>query len=311
MPASKHTHAPALLVILAFATVYIVWGSTYFFIQKAVHTFPPFLMGAIRFITAGMILFGWCALKKERLFNPQHIKTAAITGILLLFIGNGAVIWVEKFMPSAMVAIMVSSAPVWFVLLDRPKWSENLKSTSTLSGLLAGFAGVILLFWNEISSSLHSGNQQQKLSGLLLLVIASAAWSGGSLYSKYRSEGGSSTVSTSWQMIAAGLAFLPCSIFSGELTHTRWESVSTESWLSLLYLILMGSIAAYTAYVWLLQVRPATQVSTYAYVNPVIAVLLGVLFANEKVSWVQIAGLVIILGSVLMINLAKYRNSRN
>ncbi|WP_374163151.1 EamA family transporter [Arcticibacter sp. MXS-1] len=311
MSATKSSHAPALLVILAFATVYVVWGSTYFFIQKAVAHLPPFLMGAMRFLTAGVLLLAWCGAKKEKLFEPAQLKTAAVTGFLLLFIGNGAVIWVEQFMPSAMVAIMVSSSPVWFVLLDVPRWKENLTNVSTLTGLFSGFLGVVLLFWEQISNSIHVTSQAPKMLGLALLVLASAAWSGGSLYSKYNSKGGSATVSTAWQMIMAGIFFVPCSILTGESRHVTLSEVPAEGWLALIYLILMGSIAAYSAYVWLLQVRPATQVSTYAYVNPVIAVLLGVFFANEKVSYLQVIGLIIILGSVLLINLAKYKKAKS
>lgn len=310
MSPTKQTHAPALLVVLAFATVYIVWGSTYFFIQQAVHYIPPFLMGSIRFLTAGMLMLGWSILQRERVFVWRHILTAAITGLLLLFIGNGLVIWVEQFLPSAMVAIMVSSAPVWFVLLDKPKWQENIKSKSTITGLISGFAGVILLFWDQVRDSFQTSGDENKLLNLFLLIVASVAWSGGSLYSKYNSKAGSARTNTSWQMIAAGIAFIPGAIVTGELKNMKWETVPAEGWLALIYLILMGSIAAFSAYVWLLQVRPATEVSTYAYVNPVIAVLLGVFFANETVTWLQVAGLVVILASVLLINLNNYRKKR-
>ncbi len=307
MSVTKQPHASALLVIVAFATVYIVWGSTYFFIQKAVHYIPPFLMGAMRFLTAGILLLGWCSYRGEKIFEKRHIQSAVVSGLLLLFIGNGAVIWVEQFLPSGMVAIMVSSAPVWFVLLDRPKWSQNLRNISTITGLIIGFGGIVLLFSDQIGDSFQTGGDHKKLAGLGLLILGSVAWSAGSLYSKYHSVEGSAILNTAWQMLIAGLAFMPCSILSGELSDILWKSVPSEAWFSLIYLILMGSIAAFSAYIWLLQVRPATQVSTYAYVNPVIAVLLGILFAHETVSWNQTGGLVIILGSVLLINLARYR----
>lgn len=298
---------PILFVIIAFATVYVVWGSTYFFIQKAVHEIPPFLMGFMRFVTAGLLLLGWCALRGEKVLDRAYILPSAVTGFMLLFVGNGAVIWAEQYIPSVIVAIMVSSSPIWFVLFDRSKWSINFNTPSTIIGLLIGFAGVILLFWNQLSGGLSGGGDQHRLPAILLLLLASMSWSAGSLYSKYNSKGGSAAISTGWQMLFGGLAFLPGSVILQEWTTISWSAVSFEAWSSLVYLILMGSIAAFSAYVWLLQVRPATQVSTYAYVNPVIAVLLGVLFANESVSAIQIAGLAIILGSVLLINLTKYR----
>jgi len=311
MPELQKKNASSFMVILAFATVYLVWGSTYFFIQKAVAGFPPFLLGAIRFLVAGLLLLGWSVLRKEKIFIKQNLRHAAIGGVLMLFIGNGAVIWVEQYMPSAMVAIMISSSPIWFVLLDKPKWKENFTSKSTIIGLIIGFAGVVLLFSEKISHAFSSDKIKMELIGMALLIIGSMAWAGGSLYSKYKSSNGSVTVNTGWQMLIAGLAFIPGSLIGGELQGLQWENISTDAWLSLLYLIFMGSIAGFSAYVWLLQVRSATQVSTYAYVNPIVAVLLGVFFANENISWLQVLGLVIILFSVMIINLTKYRKGPN
>ena len=148
--------ASTLMVIIAFATVYLVWGSTYFFIQKAVHDIPPFIMGALRFFTAGLLLLAWCIYKKETLWNPKQFKTAAITGVLLLFIGNGAVIWAEQNLASSLVAVLVSAAPLWFVLLDVPKWKENFKSRPTITGLIVGFTGVILLFGERVATVLST-----------------------------------------------------------------------------------------------------------------------------------------------------------
>ena len=292
---------------MAFATVYLVWGSTYFFIQKAVQDFPPLLMGALRFFASGLLLLGWSFARRERVFNKKEIGHAIVGGFLMLFIGNGAVIWVEQYMPSAMVAILVSSSPLWFVLLDKPKWKENLTSRSTIIGLVIGFAGVVLLFGEKLAGAFSGNGNSLHIGGMLLLIIGSMAWAGGSLYAKYNSNGGSATVNTSWQMLAAGIAFLPGSFIRGEVQGFNWASVSTEAWLSMGYLILFGSIIGYSAYVWLLRVCTATQVSTYAYVNPVVAVLLGVLFANENITWIQITGLAIILVSVLIINMAKAR----
>lgn len=298
------------MVAIAFATVYIVWGSTYFFIQIAVHGIPPMLLGAARFFTAGLLLLGWCAIKGEKLFNRNNILHAAVSGILLLCVANGTVIWVEQTLPSAMVAIMVSSAPIWFVILDKPKWKDNFKNRSIVAGLLIGFTGVILLFGEQVAKSLGESNGQSKLGGMALLIVASIAWPSGSLYSKYRATQGSVMVNTAWQMLIAGIMFIPGMLLHHETEHLSWQKVPATSWFALIYLIVFGSIAAYSAYVWLLQVRSAAQVSTYAYVNPVIAVLLGIFFAREHISLLQIAGLVIILASVLLINLAKYQKEK-
>jgi drug/metabolite transporter (DMT)-like permease len=307
MPGTTKKNVSRYMVIVAFATVYLVWGSTYFFIQKAIQEIPPFLMGALRFITAGLLLMIWCIIKGERIWVGTTIKRAALSGLLMLFIGNGAVIWAEQSLPSSLVAVLVSAAPMWFVLLDKPKWKENFKSRETILGLIVGFIGVILLFGERIiAPGTGSGLQ---LVGLIILVIGSISWATGSLYSKYK-EKSSSSVSTAWQMIVGGLAFLPASLLDNEWNGFQWQTVTMQSWLSLFYLILLGSIAAYSAYVWLLQVRPATQVSTYAYVNPVVAILLGAFIAGEKITWIQLVGLAVILTSVLLINLAKYRKEK-
>ncbi|MDR6944659.1 EamA family transporter [Mucilaginibacter pocheonensis] len=310
MTLTPQKSASPILVIIAFAIVYLVWGSTYFFIKMAVDGFPPLLIGALRFTTAGILLIIWCVIKGEKVLVKRSIIHAAVTGFLLLVVGNGAVIWVEQTLPSAMVAIMVSSAPIWFVLFDRQNWHVNFKSTSTIVGLVIGFAGVILLFSEQIGSLFGSSIGLSKLPGMLLLLIGSMSWASGSLYSKYHSTEVSASVNTAWQMLAAGLMFIPASFANHEIQHVQWHNIPAHSWYALIYLIFFGSIAAFSAYVWLLQVRPATQVSTYAYVNPVIAVVLGVLFADEHISFTQIGGLVIILGSVLLINLSKYRKEK-
>ena len=133
METPNKRNASPFMVILAFATVYIVWGSTYFFIQKAVGSIPPFMLGAMRFIIAGIIMLAWTKIRGEKIFVKNDIKYAAISGGLMLFIGTGAVIWVEQYLPSAMVAIMVSTGPLWFILLDKPNWAKNFKSASTFA----------------------------------------------------------------------------------------------------------------------------------------------------------------------------------
>jgi len=306
----QYKKASPFMIVLAFAIVYIVWGSTYFFILKAMDGFSPFLLGATRFVLAGVLLLGWSIIKGEHTFTTENIKHAAVSGVLMLFLGTGAVIWVEQYLPSAVVAIMVSSSPVWFVVLDRRNWKENLHSKSIIIGLLIGFAGVLLLFSEKVFNILSTVGHSSELWGLGLLVIGSISWAGGSLYSKYKASKGSATVNSGWQMFAAGLAFIPGSFLNNEIQHFHLQNVSSGAWLALLYLVFFGSLAGFSAYVWLLKVRPATQVSTHAYVNPLVAVLLGVLFANEKITLIQIIGLVTILVSVLMINLANYRRDK-
>ena len=308
--------ASTMMVAVAFATVYLVWGSTYFFIRMSVLHIPPMLVGCLRFLLAGLLMLTWCLLTKERVFSWPVMRPAIISGLLLLFFGNGALIWSEQYVTSSLAAILLAAGPIWFVVLDKGKWRENFRSRNTIIGLLVGFAGVILLFGEQLLHSLPSaggaaaragGTTNWSIIALVVLLLGSISWAAGSLYSKYKAAGNANSVNAGWQMLAAGVAFIPASFISGEWSHFHPQTVPLSAWLSVLYLVTMGSLVGYSAFVWLLQVRSATQVSTHAYVNPVVAVLLGVFFADEKMSPVQLLGLVVILVSVLLINLAKYK----
>lgn len=301
--------ASPVMIIVAFAVLYIVWGSTYLFIQKAIAHIPPFLMGAMRFIVAGLLLMLWCVVKKEKLFNPVQIKHAVITGVMLLFVGTGAVIWAEKSLPSSLVGVLVASEAIWLVLLDKSNWKSNFSSRFTVTGLIIGFAGVVLLFSESAGKLVSEAGGSAGVTAFIVLVVGTISWAGGSIYSKNKSFG-SSSVNSAWQMLAAGIVFLPASLLNNEWTSFQGQIVPAEAWLSVLYLIVMGSLAGYSAYVWLLSVRPVTQVSTHVYVNPLVAVLLGVLFAGENMSGLQVLGLGVILVSVLLINLSKYRQRK-
>jgi drug/metabolite transporter (DMT)-like permease len=228
----------------------------------------------------------------------------------MLAIGNGIVIWVEQALPSAMVAIMISANPIWFVVLDKRNWRENLTSTAT-NWFNNRFCRRNIIFGEQVVNTLGVTHNDAKIWGVGLLVLGPIGWAAGSLFSKYKGSSSPARVNTGWQMLVAGIAFLPASALHNEFANFDVSKVPAQAWMAVIYLIFFGSIAAFTAYVWLLQVRPATQVSTHSYVNPVIAVLLGVLFASEHISWLQIGGLVIILLSVLLINLAKYRKDAN
>jgi drug/metabolite transporter (DMT)-like permease len=312
MNSVTNRQASPAMVVIAFAIVYLVWGSTYLFIRLAIEDIPAMLMAAVRFLFAGALMMAWCLFKKEKMFSWQNIKPAIVSGLLMLFLGTGAVVWSEQYISSSLAAILVSAGPIWFVLLDKMNWKKNLGSRETVIGLVIGFLGVILLFGENLMNSLNASGNDLQMIASGALILGSIAWAGGSLYSKYKSSASSSnSVNSAWQMLAAGIAFVPVSLLSGETQNFHISQVSGTSWLALFYLITMGSLAGFSAYVWLLRVRSATQVSTHSYVNPVVAVLLGVFFANEEMSVLQISGLAIILVSVLLINISKYRKSAN
>ena len=296
----------SLSVILAFLTVYIVWGSTYFFIRKALNGFPPFLLGGIRFLLAAFLMMAWAAWKRENLFDLPTMKSAAISGFLILFLGNGTVIFVEQYVGSAWVAIIISAAPLWYVIYDRPHWKENFNSKSILTGLMLGLVGIFLLFLPNISSAYNTDRNPYEHIALFAVILSSMSWVVGSLYVKYKKTQAPAVVNTIWQLFFAGLYFFIGAGLTGEFKGFSISAVSFDAWSSLSYLIIFGSIIAYSCFVWLMEVRSPAQVSTYAYVNPVVAVLLGVFLAAEHINTLQVAGLFVILISVLLINLNKY-----
>lgn len=294
-------------VYLAFAAVYIIWGSTYFFIREALDGFPPFMLGGVRFALSAAIMFGWCRAVGTSIAPGRDLWKAVVVGLLLLFVGNGAVIWAEGSIPSSVVAIAVAVAPLSFVVFDKPNWGVNFRSPATLIGVAAGIAGVWLLFGQRMAAQWGEAELSAEAMALLILLVGIIAWPAGSLFAKYRPTALPNMVNSSWQMLTGAVCFLVVAVMRGEWGRMDWGQVPGHAWFALVYLVLFGSILGYSAYVWLLGVRPAAQVSTYAYVNPVVAVLLGVFLGNEVLGWREVAGLVVILGGVLMINLAKYR----
>jgi drug/metabolite transporter (DMT)-like permease len=296
------THPTPGLVIAAFAAIYLIWGSTYLAILFGLKTIPPFLLSGIRFSIAGALLLTWRLFAGERpTLRPTSIN--AFAGILMLFGGTGAVVWVEQHIASGMAAIVVASMPFWFVLLDYRQWSYNFSQKLILGGIVIGFVGVLTLF------GANSGQFSEKtIFAMLVLIAGCISWAGGSLFLKYNANAQSSMMNAGVQMLAAGVFSVLVGWVLGETNAFSFASVSMESWLGMVYLITFGSLVGYLSYIWLLSVRPVVQVGTYAYVNPVVAVMLGWLFANEPFSGRQMVALAVILAGVLLINLPKYKN---
>lgn len=307
--ASQEAQPARLKVYLAFAAIYIIWGSTYFGIREALTGFPPFMLGGLRFAAASAIMFAWCAATGIRMMPGRDLWKTLLTGFLLLFVGNGAVVWAQQSIPSSVAAIAIAVAPLSFTLLDKPMWSTNFRSPATLLGVLAGIVGVWLLFSERLSAQLVQGAFTPELSAFVALSFGIVAWPAGSLFTKYNHVQLENAANSAWQMLTGAVCFLVVSGSRGEWDGFSFAEVPIRAWAAEAYLVIFGSIIGFSAYVWLLSVRPATQVSTYAYVNPVVAVLLGVFLGHEALGLNEIAGLVVILGGVLLINLAKYRSA--
>jgi drug/metabolite transporter (DMT)-like permease len=299
----KPTNHSKALVLAAFAAVYIIWGSTYLAILLAIKTIPPFFMSAFRFFLAGLVLLIWALMKGERIPDGNSVFKISVAGILTLALGNALVGWVEQYLPSGLVAILVATVPLWFILLDKRQWQYYFSNTNIILGLIVGFAGVILLFAGKGAADVFSS--KMKVISLFLMVLSTISWTTGSLYSKYQKIHASTLMKVAIQMIAASVILYVAAFSFGEQGHFAIAKVSRQSILALAYLVVMGSLIAYMAYTWLLSIRPPSLVGTYAYVNPVVAVFLGWLVAGEKVNAQKTIGLAIIIAGLVIVNMSK------
>ena len=284
-------------ILLAFAAVYVLWGSTYLFIKYAIETIPPFTLGAMRFVVSGGLLYALARWRGAPKPNALELRLAAITGVLMLGLGNGGVMLAEKTVPSGIVALIVSSVPIWVVLLDwlRPKGTRPRKAM--FAGLALGLVGMVILIGPK--AIVGEGHIDEK--GAAILLVGSISWSVGTLMTRWANRPGSPLVFAALQMLAASAAMLVMSLVSGDWRQLSWSGLTPLSIFSFWYLVIAGSIIGYTAYVYLLGVVSAAKASTYAYVNPIIAVVLGWLFANEPLGIRTIVAAGVILGGVAII----------
>jgi drug/metabolite transporter (DMT)-like permease len=285
------------LVVLAFAAVYLVWGSTYLAIRVVVETLPPFLSAGVRFTIAGGLLFAFLISRGFAKPSPDQWRHAIATGALLLVGGNGLVMWAERSIPSGLTALLIALTPIWFALLDWLRPHGTRPQFKTIVGIVIGFIGVILLV-NGRGAAVHEANHWW---GVLALIGAGIAWASGSLYSKYTPNSASPWMSAAAQMICGGAGLLLVGLLLGEPFRTAWSQVSGRSLWALAYLIVFGAWIGFSAYVWLLKATTPARVSTYAYVNPVIAVFLGWAFLNESVTAHMLWGALVILVGVITI----------
>jgi len=264
----------------------------------------------MRFLLAGIILYIFCLAKNERHPDYNAFLKIMFRGILMLVGGTVSVAWAEQYLPSSTTAIIVTSVPFWFVLLDRKQWSNYFSNKILILGLIIGFVGVALLTNFNHAGSLDPAHGARRTTAVLVLIAGGIAWTSGSLISKYKPTGHSLLMTTAIQLIVSGFFCLFLGIFTGESDHFYFPQVRQSAWLGFLYLAVFGSIVTYICYLWLLKVRPAAQVSSYVYVNPVVAILLGGLIGKESVTWLHILSLAVILFGVLLINLPKYKITR-
>jgi drug/metabolite transporter (DMT)-like permease len=293
---ASSNHTSKGLIIAAFAAVYIIWGSTYLGIKFAIETLPPFLMSGLRFLIAGLILYVYCFITKVP--NPKsiHWKNSLILGALMILCGNGIVVWSEQFIDSNTAALLVTLEPIWIVVLLYVVY-KNKPTAVILIGVVFGILGMILL----TGSFSLKGFKQVDMRGVLGIAFSTFAWAAGSLYSLKAKIAENPIQATSMQMMTGGLMLLATGTITGEWNHIQWENFSTNSILAFVYLTLFGSLIGYTAYSFLLKHAHPSQVSTYAYVNPVIAVYLGWALADEKITFQTIIASVLLVLAVVII----------
>ena len=297
---SPQSHPPRSLVLVAFATVYIVWGSTYLAIRVAVETLPPFVMAGCRFLLAGGILFAWLRLRGASLPGRTHWRNAAISGLLLLVGGNGLVVWAEQTVPSGLAALLVSLVPAWFALIDWFRPGGARPNRRTMIGILVGLGGMLLLVAHRDDSAQA---EPVNLWGAAALLLAGVSWAAGSLFSKHHIRAESPWMTAALQMLAGGAGLVLLALLTGEFWRADWPAVSARSLGACLYLIVFGSWIGFGAYVWILKVSKPSHVATYAYVNPVIALFLGNLLLGESLGARELASAAIILAGVIIITL--------
>ena len=297
----------AFVTILAFASIYIIWGSTFLAISFGLEGFPPFILSGFRFFIAGLLLFVWRKAKNETAVSVTAWKKNAITGILILTGGTGLVAWGEQYVSSTEAAIAIATGPFWFIALDKKNWNYYFSNKTIVSGLIIGFAGLILFLQGSVSATENQSAGGYKILAFIVLAISSVAWVLGSLYSKNNPAKQSTFMNISQQLIVAGIASLLIALFRGEWFEFSLNAVPLQAWFGLLFLIFFGSTAAYISYIWLLSVKDAVLVSTHTYINPIVAVFAGWIVAGEFISPLQFLGLGVILSGVLLTNASKYK----
>lgn len=281
-------------LVAAFAAVYVLWGSTYVAIKFAVETLPPFTMAGVRFVTAGLLLLGWTRLRGAGRATARQWRNAAIAGAFLMMASNGLVCWAERRVDSSLAALLVATVPLWMMVLDWARPGGRAPAGLTVLGVLTGLSGVAILVW-PTDAGVHAD-----VPGVLALLTATVCWSTGSLFSRHADLPQSMLTATAMQMTCGGVLQFLLGTALGELATFEPARVTARSVWSLAYLLVAGSLLGFTAYVWLLRHTTPTRAATYAYVNPIVAVILGAWLADEPLTVQRMTGAAVVVLGVVM-----------
>jgi drug/metabolite transporter (DMT)-like permease len=295
------TRASRAQIIAAFASIYLVWGSTYLAIRYAVETIPPFLMGGMRFVISGGLLYLWARSRGAPRPTGLHWRNAVIAGGFLLLGGNGAVVWAEQFVPSGLTALLVSILPFWLVIIEWVRPPHRRPSGAVLVGLVLGFIGIIVL----VGPSDLGGHGDVSSLGALVLILGSLSWAIGSFWSRDAQLPESGLLTTGMEMLGGGALLLIVGALGGEISRFDIHHVSSASAAGLVYLITFGSLLGFTSYIWLLDKVSPARLGTYAYVNPIVAVFLGWAIAGERLSIRTAVAAAIVICAVALITTSR------
>ncbi len=294
---------PAWLTLAAFAVIYFVWGSTFLAIRVGVREVPPFLLAGLRFLFAGLVLYGWTIARGERSPNARQWISAFLLAVLIFLFDYGLLFWAEQRVPSGIAAVIMATIPVFIALAEIAFLGTQRLTLRLSAALLIGIAGVAVLVSGSLGASLKIGGTPIDRAGAVALIIASISWSIATILTRKLPLPESKVVNSGAQMLAGGILLLLASGVLGEFRDFHPAAVSAEAWLALLYLSVAGSVVGFTAYIWLIHHESPTKVGTYAYVNPVVAVLIGYFFGGEALGARTIFGTMLVLVSVLVITI--------
>lgn len=281
---------------IALVIVYLGWGSSFLAIRLAIETIPPFLMGGIRSMIAGGVLYAWQRARGAEAPTLKQWRAAAVIGFALLVLGNGGIIWAEQWVASGVAALLNSTVPLWMILIDAIRPGGRRPTLQSIASVPLGFCGVAVL----IGSTQRSDLTGTSVTGAIVVVVAALFWSLGSLYSRKADLPDSPVLGTGMQVLAGGVGLAALGLVSGEWSGWTPEALSTRSLIAWAYLVVIGSGVTFVAYTWLLRSAPTPLVATYAYVNPIVAVALGYFIATEPLTWGTAVAAVLIVGSVVL-----------
>jgi len=283
-------------VVLCFLAIYLIWGSTYLAIRYAVRTIPPFYTAGIRHFTAGSILLLWCLAKRQRPTWAQ-IRASLIIGIFFFLIGHGSLHWAEQKVPSGLASLLIASEPIWVFLLSAAAAKQWRWNSTLLAGILLGLGGVGLLMGRSAVTSVPG-----LFVSSLAVVVSALSWSAGVVYARRSHLSGHPLLLSALSLLAGSVQLLLAGTIAGEYRGFSFPLVSLRSWLSLAYLIVFGSVVAFTAYNWLMEHYSPTLVATHTYINPIVAVLLGWLFAGEAVTFNVLLSAAMVVSAVMLVD---------